>query len=149
MSCLSGEYSERQVGKFVVGAKERSSKKVKARVISDRERETLHGFIAENVETGTLIYTDDFKDYRQLANYCHQFVKHGAGEYVNEMAYTNGLESFWAMLKRAHKGTYHKMSVNKHLRRYVPALAASPEKTRCPTRLLHPLGRAARVPVLP
>ena len=96
----------------------RISKKVKARVISDREQETLHGFIAENVETGTLVYTDDFKAYRQLTNYSHQFVKHGAGEYVNEMAHTNGLESFWAMLKRAHKGTYHKMSV-KHLGRYV------------------------------
>lgn len=86
MSYLSGEYSEGQAGKFVVGAKERSSKKVKARVISDRERETLHGFIAENVEIGILIYTDDFHAYRQLANYCQQFVKHGAGEYVNEFS---------------------------------------------------------------
>ena len=28
------------------------------------------------------------------------------------------MESFWSMLKRAHKGTYHKMS-KKHLNRYV------------------------------
>ena len=33
-------------------------------------------------------------------------------------AHTNGIESFWSMLKRAHKGTYHKISV-KHLQRYV------------------------------
>ena len=34
------------------------------------------------------------------------------------MAHINGIESFWAMLKRAHKGTYHKMS-KKHLNRHV------------------------------
>ena len=28
------------------------------------------------------------------------------------------LESFWAILKRGHRGTYHKMS-NRHLKRYV------------------------------
>ncbi len=32
--------------------------------------------------------------------------------------HTNGIESFWAMLKRGHKGTYHKISP-KHLNRYV------------------------------
>ena len=34
------------------------------------------------------------------------------------MAHTNGIESFWSMLKRAHKGTFHKIN-EKHLNRYV------------------------------
>lgn len=38
------------------------------------------------------------------------------------MAHTNGIESFWAMLKRAHKGVWHKMSF-KHLHRYVTEFA--------------------------
>ena len=38
------------------------------------------------------------------------------------MAHTNGMESFWSMLKRAHTGTFHKMSP-KHLNRYVQEFA--------------------------
>ena len=49
-------------------------------------------------------------------------VNHGVGEYVRGMAHTNGVESFWSMLKRAHKGIYHKMSA-KHLQRYVNTFA--------------------------
>ena len=48
----------------------------------------------------------------------HESVRHSTGEYVKEMAHTNGIESFWATMKRAHKGVYHKMSA-KHLQRYV------------------------------
>ena len=38
------------------------------------------------------------------------------------MAHTNGVESFWSMLKRAHKGTFHRLSV-KHLQRYIDEFA--------------------------
>ena len=34
------------------------------------------------------------------------------------MAHTNGIESFWSMLKQGYKGTYHRMSA-KHLQRYM------------------------------
>ena len=39
-------------------------------------------------------------------------------EYVSGQVHTNGVESFWSLLKRRYYGTYHKMSV-KHLQRYV------------------------------
>ena len=38
------------------------------------------------------------------------------------MVHTNGMESFWSMLKRAYVGTYHKLSP-KHLNRYVQEFA--------------------------
>ena len=51
--------------------------------------------------------------------YTHETVSHSKGEYVRfEDIHTNGIESFWSMLKRAHKGTFHQMS-KKHLQRYV------------------------------
>ena len=43
-------------------------------------------------------------------------------EYVNGQAHTNGIESFWALLKRGYHGTYHHMSP-KHLDRYVGEFA--------------------------
>lgn len=38
------------------------------------------------------------------------------------MAHTNGMESFWPMLKRGYTGTYHLISP-KHLHRYVDEFA--------------------------
>ena len=111
------------VGKTaVIGVKERESKKVKAEVIGNTKRNTLHGFIGENVKEGSSVYTDDFRSYEKLEGYKHDTVKHSIGEYVDEQIHINGMESFWSMLKRAHKGTYHKMS-KKHLDRYVQEFA--------------------------
>ena len=40
-----------------------------------------------------------------MTGYDHDFVRHSVGEYVRGMVHTNGVESFWSMLKRAHKGS--------------------------------------------
>lgn len=48
----------------------------------------------------------------------HKTVNHSTSEYVNDMAHTNGIESFRALLKRGCHGTHHHMS-HKHLFRYV------------------------------
>ena len=101
----------------VVGAKDRDTKAVRAKVIEHTDSETLHGFVAEHAATDAMIYTDDAKAYNGLP-YDHESVRHSVGEFVNGMAHTNGIESFWSMLKRAHKGTFHKISP-KHLQRYV------------------------------
>ena len=106
----------------VVGAKDRATNKVNARVIESTDKGTLQDFVAENAEPDAVVYTDDAAAYEGIPN-PHQSVKHSVSEYVNGMAHTNGIESFWSMLKRAHKGTFHKISP-KHLQRYVNEFCA-------------------------
>ena len=105
------------VGKVaVVGVKDRKTNQVSATVADRTDKETLHGFIHDQVESETKIFTDEHRAYQGLAN--REAVKHSVGEYVKGMAHTNGIESFWALLKRGYYGTYHKMSPA-HLHRYI------------------------------
>ena len=105
------------VGKVaVVGAKDRETNRVSAAVVGNTEARTLKGFVTERVTDDAKIYTDEHAAYRGLPN--HQAVKHSVGEYVRDQAHTNGMESFWALMKRGYYGTYHRMS-EKHLGRYV------------------------------
>ncbi len=53
-----------------------------------------------------------------MVDFDHSAVCHSVGEYVRDMAHTNGIESFWALLKRGRYGTHHSMS-QKHLHRYI------------------------------
>ncbi len=109
------------VGKTaVVGAKDRLSGKVAATVVERTDKDTLQGFVKRVTEDGAVVYTDEARAYDGLEN--RESVKHSVEEYVRGMVHTNGVESFWSMLKRAHKGIYHKMSA-KHLQRYVKEFA--------------------------
>ena len=111
------------VGKSAVIGVKRRGGKIKAEVVQKTDRATLEGFVAANVVSGSAVFTDEHSGYAQLsASYVHKTVRHSVGEYVNGQAHTNGIESFWAMLKRGYKGTYHKMST-KHLARYVTEFA--------------------------
>ena len=106
------------VGKTAVaGLKDRQTNQVKAQVVENVDGPTLKGFVHMNTEFGAQVYTDEARAYQGL-NRKHEAVAHSAGEYVRDMAHTNGIESFWSMLKRGHDGTYHHFSV-KHLDRYV------------------------------
>ena len=77
---------------------------------------TLKGFVESHTEADTQVYTDEARAYQGL-NRPHEAVAHSAGEYVRNMAHTNGLESHWALFKRGLDGIYHHVSV-KHLPRY-------------------------------
>ena len=110
------------VGKTaVVGAKDRETNKVRAKVVKETDAETLQGFVAERAALGATVYTDDAAAYKGIP-YDHESVRHSVGEYVRDMAHTNGIESFWSMLKRGYQGVYHKISP-KHLQRYVDEFA--------------------------
>ncbi len=110
----------------VVGAKDRTKNEVRAQVVDRTDAATLVPFVEGNAAHGAQVYTDDARAYSSLATmlngFSHESVNHSAGEYVRDQAHTNGIESFWSVLKRAHKGVYHKFSV-KHLQRYVTDFA--------------------------
>ena len=110
------------VGKMaVIGMKDRATNEVRAEVITETDAETLQDFVEENTEEDAKVYTDDAKAYKGVERE-HEAVKHSVSEYVRGQAHTNGIESFWSMLKRAHAGTFHKISP-KHLDRYVREFA--------------------------
>ena len=113
--------SDHRSGKaIVVGIKNRKTGEVRASVVPNTARETLQGFVRQHVKADLKKYTDEAVAYKGLLN--HDAVQHSIGKWVDGLAHTNGMESFWAMLKRAYHGTYHRMSVQ-HLHRYIQEFA--------------------------
>jgi transposase-like protein len=105
------------VGKVaVMGLLERNGK-VRAKVIGNTTRETLHAEVKEHCEAGAEIFTDQFAAYRGLEQeYIHNVINH-AEKYVDGNVHTCNIDNFWSLLKRGIKGTY--VSVEPfHLFRY-------------------------------
>ena len=109
----------------VLGLKERGSGQVTALKVSDTTASSFETAVLDNVERGSSVFTDDHRGYLRLSRlgYKHQSVTHTVGEYVRGQAHTNGIESFWSLLKRGYYGIYHKMSP-KHLQRYINEFSA-------------------------
>ena len=93
------------------------------------------------MEDKAVVYTDGASVYEDLPH-PHAAVNHALMEYVRGDVHTNGVESFWSMLKRGYKGIYHKMSP-KHLDRYVQVFAGRHNLRDAGT--LAQMGLAARV----
>jgi transposase-like protein len=106
----------------VVGIIENNGR-VRAEPISSLSKAYLQRFVRANAREGATVVTDAFRSYAGLSDaYTHKTVNHSVGEYVRDQAHTNGIESFWALLKRGHYGIFHSMS-GKHLHRYVNEFA--------------------------
>ena len=107
----------------VVGIKDRETGEVRAETIGQTTGTVLRDFVREHTAPGSQVYSDGHGAYPPLeGEYKHNAVQHSVGTYVIEQAHTNGIESFWSMLKRGYQGTYHQMSP-KHLDRYVREFA--------------------------
>lgn len=92
---------------------------INATVVGDTTANTIHPIVKAGVGTCATIITDEYNSYNGLDKlYQHTTVNHGAKEYVNQMAYTNGVENFWSHLKRGVDGIYHWVSTD-HLQSYV------------------------------
>ena len=106
------------VGKTaVVGVKDRATNQVSAKPVEKTDKATLQEFVHSKTKPTATVYTDEASAYVGLRR-PHRAVRHSAGQFVDGMASTNGIESFWSMLKRGYIGTYHWFSTH-HLSRYV------------------------------
>lgn len=108
-------------GKAVVfGLLERKSgsknSRVAVKVVAGRKKQHLQPELREVVAEGSQLFTDALKSYDGMTEYEHRVVDH-AERYVDGIVHTNGMENFWALLKRCLIGTY--ISVEPyHLFRY-------------------------------
>ncbi len=112
------------VGKTAVVGIRSADGEVRATVVENTKAPTLEAFVRQNANPGATVVTDTHGGYVGLerAGFTHIRINHSAGEYVRDMAHTNGIESFWSLLKRGYVGVYHLMSP-KHLHRYVNEFA--------------------------
>lgn len=108
------------VGKQAVVGIRDASGEVRAEPVEATSRAVLHPFIQRNAAPGVTVVSDQWKGYKGLEakGFTHVSVNHSVGEYIKGKAHTNGIESFWSLLKRGYIGIYHYMS-EKHLHRYV------------------------------
>jgi transposase-like protein len=109
---------------------------VRAEVLPNVRRQTLHSIIHKNVEPGSAVYTDAWQAYRNLGpEFVHDFVDHAEAYVKDKVVHTNGLENFWALFKRCIKGTH--ISIEPfHLAAYVDS-----EAYRFNNRKTHDYGR--------
>ena len=103
---------------IVVGAVKRNGSVI-AEPIANRDAATLQQFVRRRIKGGSHIHTDEHLGYRGLwRKFRHRRTNHSIGQYVNGDVHTQSIESFWAIVKRAHKGKYHWWSL-KHFNRYL------------------------------
>lgn len=111
------------VGKAIVhGVLQRAGtdgpSQVRAVSLGREDAETLIGEIRRKVRPGSEVYTDEARVYRELSpDFVHAAIDHSR-EYVVGTVHTNGIENFWALLKRSLGGTYVAVAPY-HLCRYV------------------------------
>jgi len=68
-------------------------------VVRGRDRETLHGFIRENVAGNVeAIYTDEWEAFRGIADEDteHETVNHSKKEYARGKVHVNSMENVWS-----------------------------------------------------
>lgn len=105
--------------------------KVIAKAVRGVGRKDIFPLIRRHVVPESVIYTDELATYQGIpkirllggtgghpANYQHETVKHGVGEYVRGKAHTNSVEGFWMLIKTGIRGVYHSVST-KYLQSYL------------------------------
>lgn len=100
------------------GMKERQGQ-VRAMHIASAGSRAIMPVVIQNIALGSNISADENTAYKPLGEYyALGRVNHGRGEWRRGSITTNGIESFWALVKRAYIGVHHWWS-RKHTQRYL------------------------------
>ena len=98
--------------------------RVRVAVVPNRNRETLHKVIRENVSPDATIYTDEWALYDGLSRdfAAHYKIKHKDSIYAQGHVHTQTVEGFFGNVKRGLSGVQHNVS-RKWLELYVGEFA--------------------------
>jgi transposase-like protein len=85
-------------------------------LLDNVKQKTIEPFIKDTIESGSLVYTDEYSIYARLERwgYTHKSVNHGRGEFARDEdgdgfceVHVNTMEGFWSLLRswlRPHRG---------------------------------------------
>jgi transposase-like protein len=85
-------------------------------LLDNVKQKTIEPFIKDTIESGSLVYTDEYSIYTRLERwgYTHKSVNHGRGEFARDEdgdgfceVHVNTMEGFWSLLRswlRPHRG---------------------------------------------
>ena len=92
----------------VLSLVDRTSGHAKSMVVEDLKAKTLVPNLKESIAKEATVYTDEAGQYTHLDQNFedHDFVHHGAGEYVRGEVHTNTIEGYFSIFKRGMKGVY-------------------------------------------
>lgn len=101
----------------VLGAIERGGK-VKAAPTPRVTTKLINHFLRRNVDPRSVLITDYWPGYNEVRDWMQHMRINHSKEYVRGDVYTNTIEGFWALVKRAISGQHHHYTVE-HAHKYI------------------------------
>jgi len=113
----------RRTGEIIFGMVQRGGG-VKVWHVRSTGARVLQPIIRDNVEHGSLVFTDGWLTYRKLPEmgYYHNWTDHARGQRVDGENHTQNIENVWSHFKRGIKGVYRHVSP-KYVQRYAEEYA--------------------------
>ena len=108
----------------VLSLVERNTGKARSMVVNSLKADDLLPILRENIAKEATVFTDEASYYKKLDETfaAHDFVRHGADEYVRGIVHTNTIEGYFSIFKRGMKGIYQHCAKH-HLHRYTGEFA--------------------------
>ena len=134
---IGGKEKNKHASKRIPGTQGLGSAKTKAVAFGMKEREgdvkafqvpiptakNITPHVIQNIALGSYINADESNAYNGLGDFYEvERINHSQGEYSVNGVTTNGIESFWARVKRTYIGTHHWWS-RKHTQLYLDGCA--------------------------